>query len=54
MFQKILQEKDLDIIIQCNLKTTNYLDITPNLNDDSYHPYRKPNGETNYIHSNSE
>ena len=48
--QKLFKEKDLDIIIQCNLKITNYLDITLNLNDGSYHPYRKPNEETNYIH----
>ena len=27
MFQKLFKEKDLDII-QCNLKITNYLDIT--------------------------
>ena len=44
----------LDIIAQCNLKITNYLDITLNLNDASYRPYRKPNEETNYIHVNSE
>ena len=48
--QKLFKEKDLDIIIQCNLKITNYLDITLNLNDGSYHPCRKPNEETNYIH----
>ena len=29
--QKLFKEKDLDIIIQCNLKITNYLDITLNL-----------------------
>ena len=48
--QKLFKEKDLDIIIQCNLKITNYLDITLNLNDGSYHLCRKPNEETNYIH----
>ena len=52
--QKLFKEKDLDIIIQCNLKITNYLDITLNLNDGSYRPYRKPNEETNYIHINSD
>ena len=36
-FQKLFKEKDLDIIVQYNLKTTNYLDITLNLNDGSYH-----------------
>ena len=53
-FQKLFKEKDLGIIVQCNLKITNYLDITLNLNDRSYHPYRKPNEETNYIHINSD
>ena len=52
--QKLFKEKDLDIIIQCNLKITNYLNITLNLNNSSYHPYRKPNEETNYIHINSD
>ena len=41
-----------DIIIQCNLKITNYLDITLNLNDSLYRPYTKPNEETNYLHIN--
>ena len=53
-FQKLFKEKYLDIIVQCNLKITNYLDITLNLNDDSYRPYRKLNEETNYIHINSD
>ena len=51
-FQKLCKEKDLDIIVQCNLKITNYLDMTLNLNNGSYRPYRKPNEETNYIHVN--
>ena len=37
-FQKLFKEKSLDIIIECNLKITNYLDITLNLNDGSYRP----------------
>ena len=53
-FQKLFKEKDLDINIQCYLKITNHLDITLNLNDGLYHPYRKPNEETNYIHLNSD
>ena len=48
-FQKLVKEKDLDIIAPCNLKITNYLDITLNLNDGLYRLYRKPNEETNYI-----
>ena len=49
-FQKLFKEKDPDIIAQCNLKITNDLDITLNLNDGSCRPYKKPNEETNYIH----
>ena len=37
-FQKIFKEKDLDITVQCNLDTINYLDIILNLNDVSYRP----------------
>ena len=32
-FQKLFSQKDLDIIVQCNLRITSYLDITLNLND---------------------
>ena len=53
-FQKLVKEKDLDIIAQCNLKINNYLHITLNLNDGSYRPYRKPNEETNNIHISSD
>ena len=53
-FQQLFKEKDLDIIVQCNLKITNYFDIILNLNDGSYRSYRKPNEETNYIHINSD
>ena len=51
--QKLFKEKYLGIIVQCNFKITNYLDITLNLNDGSYRLYRKPNEERNYIHVNS-
>ena len=52
-FQKMFKNKGLDIIINCNMKIVNYLDVTLNLNDGSYRPYKKPNEETNYIHVNS-
>ena len=35
------------------MKIVKYLDVTLNLNDGSYRPYKKPNEETNYIHVNS-
>ena len=52
--QKTFKEKGLDIIIQCNLKVVDYLDLTFNLNDGSYRPYRKPDDETCYIHVDSD
>ena len=52
--QKIFREKGLDIIIQCNLKIVDYLDLSFNLNDGSYRPYRKPDDETCYIHVDSD
>ena len=42
-FQKMFKNKGLDIIISCNRKIANYLDVTLNLNDGSYLPYKKPN-----------
>ena len=36
------------------MKVVNYLDITLDLNDGSYQPYRKPNAETHYIHIQSD
>ena len=53
-FQKMFKNKTLDIIINCNKKIVNYLDVTLNLNDGSCRPYKKPNDETNYIHVNSD
>ena len=53
-FQRMFKNKSLDIIINCNMKIVNYLDVTLNLNDGSYRPYKKPNEETNYIHVNSD
>ena len=42
------------IIIIIIIIITNYLDITLDLNDGSYRPYRKPNEETKYIHISSD
>ena len=35
-FRKIFTNKALDIIISCNVKIVNYLDVSLNLNDGSY------------------
>ena len=50
----MFKNKGLDIIINCNIEIVNYLDVTLNLNDGSYRPYKKPNDETDYIHVNSD
>ena len=52
-FQKVFRNNDLQITITCNLKVVDYLDVTFNLNDGSYKPYRKPNDETMYINAQS-
>ena len=52
--QSLFKQKGLQIITECNLKVVNYLDVSFNLNDGSYRPYRKPNDETHYIHIQSD
>ena len=44
--QSSFKQKGLQKIIVYNFKVKNYLDVTFNLNDDSYQLYRKPNHET--------
>ena len=51
--QNIFKDKGLQIIIKCNLKIVDYLDLTLNLNDGTYRPFHKTNEETNYIHVES-
>ena len=43
----------LNITIQTNMKTVNYLDVTFNLNSGTYYPYRKPNDQPLYINTKS-
>ena len=38
--QKIFKENKLDIVIKCNMKLVNYLDVTLNLNNSNYKPYQ--------------
>ena len=47
------KKQGLNISISANLKICNFLDVTLNLTDGTYYPYRKPNNETLYIDSNS-
>ena len=43
--QKLFKETELDIVIQSNMKTVNYLHVTPNLENSTYRPYQKENNE---------
>ena len=43
--QKIFKEKKVDIVIQCNMRIANYLDVSLNLNNSNYKPYHKPYNE---------
>ena len=47
------RKNNLNIIVKCNLKIVDYLDVTLNLSDGSYEPFHKPNSEINYIHRES-
>ena len=52
--QTLFKQKGLQITVKCNLKIVNDLDVTFNLNNDSYRSYRKPNNKTYYIHFQSD
>ena len=43
--QKLFKENELDIVIQCNMKTVNYLGVTLNLENSTDRPYRKENNQ---------
>ena len=51
--QKNFRENDLNIVIKCNLKIVDYLDVTFNLLNNTYKPFSKPNNEINYVHKES-
>ena len=48
---KIFKNIGFSIDIQTNLKEFDFLDVTLNLQNHTYHPYRKPNDKLLYIHS---
>lgn len=52
-FHKIFKDQGLDLVIECNIKITNFLDVTFNLEEGTYKPFKKPNDETIYIHTKS-
>ena len=49
----IFHQLDLKITAEINNQTVNFLDITLNLIDQKYSPYRKPNNDPLYIGSRS-
>ena len=51
-FQSLFKKCGLDIIIECNKKVVDYLDVTFNLKDGTYKPYHKPDKIT-YINVQS-
>ena len=50
---KIFKEYGLSITIQCNLKSVDFLDVTFDLYNSLYKPYRKPNNKPIYINKQS-
>ena len=48
--QVLVKEFGLNLIIECNKTTFNYLDITLNLLDGTYKPYQKPENTLQYIY----
>ena len=52
-FQSIFRKNNLSIIVKCNLKIVDYLDVTLNLSDGSYKPFHKLKSEITYIHRES-
>ena len=51
--QKVFKNNGLDVIIECDMKVLNYLNVTFNLNDGTYRPYQKPDNIIQYIHVES-
>ena len=52
-FQSLFKKYGQEIIIKCNKKVVDYLDVTFNLNDRSYKPYHKPDNKITYINVQS-
>ena len=51
--RKFFKENQLDIVIKCNMKTLNYLDVTLNLENSTYPSSQKENDEIKYINIES-
>ena len=49
----VFEKNGLKLKVECNVKIVNYLDITLNLNNGTYHPYMKSNNTIRYINTSS-
>ena len=52
-FQSLFKKYGLEILIECNKKVVDYLDVTFNLKDGTYKPYHKPDNKITYINVQS-
>ena len=50
---KLFNENDLKITSSSNLQVVDFLDVTLNLGNGTYYPFRKPNNEPRYVHKQS-
>ena len=50
---KVFSSNHLQITIEANKKVVNFLDVTLDLNKQSYAPYIKPNNKPLYVHRES-
>ena len=53
MMIELFKTNGLKIAIDANMKIANFLDVTLNLSNGKYYPYRKPNSELLYINRES-
>ena len=51
--QSLFKKYGLEILIECNKKVGDYLDVTFNLKDRTYKPYHKPDNKISYINVQS-
>ena len=52
-FQSLFKKYGLEIIIECNKKVVDFLDVTFNLKHGTYKPYQKPDNKISYINLQS-
>ena len=52
-FQSLLKKDGLEIIIECNKKVADFLDVTFNLKGGTYKPCQKPDNKISYINVQS-